>query len=347
VISVMTNSYRVARGQTLLLVVGDEISYWRDETTALPDLETYRAVLPSLVASGGMFLAISTGYRRAGLLYTKHQRHFGQDSNAVLAVSGPTVLFNPVIDSAIIDAAREEDPEAAATEWEGGFRADIAAFLDDALIEAAIDYGRPLELPPRRDKYRYTAFADPSGGRHDHFAIAIAHEEKEGGRLIVDAVRGARPPFNPQATTAEFSLLLKDYGVDKVTGDNYSAAWSEQSFKDVGIKYVRFKLAKSQIYIESLPLWTRGLVSIPNHDRLLRELRLLERRTHRSGRDTVDHGARGSDDHSNCVCGVLTLLGGRPRYDANYEGWADVDISRLPGPLMTSRRAGWGMPYVW
>ena len=174
VISVMTNSYRVTRGQTLLLVVGDEVSFWHDETMALPDLETYRATLPSLVASGGMWVGISTGYRRAGLLYSKHQRHFAQNSDGILVVSGATTLFNPVIDAAIIDAARAEDPEAAASEWEGSFRTDIAAFLDDALIELAIDYGRPLELPPRREKHRYTAFTDPSEVatifRHRHCA---------------------------------------------------------------------------------------------------------------------------------------------------------------------------------
>jgi hypothetical protein len=248
-----------------------------------------------------------------------------------------------VIDAAIIDAACAEDPEAAESEWLGAFRSDIAAFLDDQLIEAAIDYGRPLELPPRRDKYRYTAFTDPSGGRHDHFAIAVAHEEKEGERLIIDAVRGARPPFNPQATVAEFALLLKDYGVDKVTGDNYSAAWSEQSFKDCGIKYVRSELPKSQLYLETLPLWTRGLVSIPNHERLVRELRLLERRTHRSGRDTVDHGARGSDDHANVTCGVLALLAGKKKYDSLFTGWDDAP---LPGPLTTGRRDFYGMRYI-
>jgi hypothetical protein len=32
---------------------------------------------------------------------------------------------------------------------------------------------------------------------------------------------------------------------------------------------------------------------------LVRELRLLERHTHRSGRDTVDHGRNGSDDFAN------------------------------------------------
>ena len=41
---------------------------------------------------------------------------------------------------------------------------------------------------------------------------------------------------------------------------------------------------------------------------LIRELRLLERRTHRSGKDTVEHPRNGHDDHANVVCGVLSLL---------------------------------------
>ena len=37
---------------------------------------------------------------------------------------------------------------AAAAEWDAEFRSDIGAFLDDELIDAAIDHGRPLELSP-------------------------------------------------------------------------------------------------------------------------------------------------------------------------------------------------------
>ena len=85
-ISVVTNSFRVARGMTLLAVIGDEVSYWRDESSAQPDVETYRAVLPSLVASGGMWIGICTGYRRAGLLFQKHRDHFGHDGDDVLVV---------------------------------------------------------------------------------------------------------------------------------------------------------------------------------------------------------------------------------------------------------------------
>jgi hypothetical protein len=47
--------------------------------------------------------------------------------------------------------------------------------------------------------------------------------------------------------------------------------------------------------------------AIPDHPRLLRELRLLERRTHRSGKDSVDHGRVGHDDSANCLCACAVL----------------------------------------
>jgi hypothetical protein len=51
-----------------------------------------------------------------------------------------------------------------------------------------------------------------------------------------------------------------------------------------------------------------GLVSLPDHPRVIRELRLLERRTSRVGRDVVDHGRSGSDDYINAVAGALRML---------------------------------------
>ena len=65
---------------------------------------------------------------------------------------------------------------------------------------------------------------------------------------------------------------------------------------------------KSQLYIEALPIFMRQALSIPNHPKLIRELRLLERRTSRLGKDVVDHGKRGSDDFANSVAGLLRTL---------------------------------------
>ena len=309
VIGVHAGSYRTVRGRTLLAVIGDETSFWRSEESALPDVEVYRAVLPALAASKGLWVGISTGYRKLGLLYQKWRDHFGQNHDDVLVIQGPSRAFNATLDPTIIDRAKLSDPEAAEAEWEGEFRSDISAFLDDEIIERVTDYSRPLEIPPRPGT-QYSAFCDPSGGRHDHFCLCIGHREGKGtgSYFVADVVRGVAPPFDPESVVAEFATLLKDYKVHTVTGDNYAASWVETSFTKAGIKYIRSELNKSQLYLEALPQFMRQAISLPNHPKLLRELRLLERRTSRMGKDQVDHGAHGSDDYANALCGALRSL---------------------------------------
>ena len=171
-ISVRANSFRTTRGRTLVACVFDECSFWRDDTSASPDSETYSAILPSLATVNGLLVSISSAYRRAGLMYSKHRDFFGVDSDDTLVVSGTSRQFNPTLDAAVIAAQRAADPVAARSEWDSEFRADLATFIDDELIERAVDYGRPIELPPR-DGIFYKCFIDASGGaggtgdRHD------------------------------------------------------------------------------------------------------------------------------------------------------------------------------------
>ena len=157
IIGVHAGSYRTIRGRTLLAVVGDETSFWRDIDSAQPDVEIFRACMPALAASKGLWVGISTGYRKLGLLYQKWRDHFGQDGDDVLVVQGASSTFNPSLDPNMIERASASDPEAAESEWGGGFRTDISAFLDDATIEAAVNYGRPIELPPQPHIF-YKAF---------------------------------------------------------------------------------------------------------------------------------------------------------------------------------------------
>jgi hypothetical protein len=311
VLSTRAGSYRTLRGRTLLGAIVDEVAFLRDETSAMPDIETYRALLPALATTGGMLIGISTPYRRIGLLYQKHRNFFGVDDPDVLVVAGNAQRFNPTLDTSVIDRARASDPESARSEWDGEFRIDISGYLDDATIEAAVNYGRPLELPPQPGLV-YRCFVDASGGRHDHYTLAVGH--KEGDRVIIDVIRGIAPPFDPQEATEQYAKLAKEYRCLSVTGDNFAQEWVAAAWSKCGVRYVKSELPKSQIYLECVPSWTRGLVSIPDHKRLLRELRLLERHTHRSGRDTVDHGKSGSDDYANAVAGVLRDLSSQLSY---------------------------------
>ena len=195
VIGVHSNSFRTIRGRTLLACVFDETAYWQaDESGANPDTEVYRAVLPSLMTSGGMLVAISTGYRKAGLLYAKWKDHFGQDEDPdVLCVQGPSALFNPRLDPKMVERAKAADPEAAEAEWGGGFRNDISGYVDRALVESLVDRGVVVRPPVPGVQYR--AFSDPSGGVSDSFALAIAH--RDGDVVILDHLTEVKPPFNP------------------------------------------------------------------------------------------------------------------------------------------------------
>jgi hypothetical protein len=327
VISIHSNSFRTSRGRTLLAAIFDEVAYWRDETSAMPDIETYRSILPGLSTTNGMLVGISTPYRKLGLLHQKHREHFGVDGDDVLVVQGTSKRFNPSLSDNTIAAQRSADPAAATSEWDAEFRPDIGQFLDDLTIEAAIDHSRPLELPPRPEHF-YRAFTDASGGRSDYYGLSIGH--KEGDRFIVDVVRGAAPPFDPGAVTKEFADLAKQYRCYEISGDFYAAGWVESAWRACAVNYIRAEVPKSEIYLAVVPLFTRGVINMPDHTRLIRELRLLERHTHRSGRDTVDHGRGGHDDHANSVAGLLHLLSLKSGYRLDVFKADFVDLDRRP-----------------
>jgi terminase large subunit-like protein len=308
VIAIHSNSFRSVRGRTLVAAIFDEVAFWRDDTTAVPDIETYRAVLPALITTNGMLIGISSPYRRVGLLHIKHKRYFGVADDDILAIQGATTTFNPTLDESAIAAQREADPVAAKSEWDAEFRSDLETVLDDDLIERAIDRGRPLELPPLRGTL-YKGFVDASGGAQggDYYAFAVGHKEQ--GRFIIDVMRGRKGPFDPDEVTKEYAALCKQYGISSVTGDYYAAEWVTATWqRDANIRYEKSDLPKSAIYLEALPLFARGLVSLPDHQTLVRELSLLERSPTRTGKDQVSHPRGVNDDHANAACGVSPAL---------------------------------------
>lgn len=296
-IEVATNSYRAVRGRTLIAAILDEVAFFRDTDSASPDTETYRALIPGLATTGGLLIGISSPYARRGLLFDKWQKHYGKDGD-VLVIQGGTRDFNSTIPDHVIDEAVADDPDAAKAEWFGEFRSDVEAFLTREVIEDAVRQS-PLEIPPQ-DGIRYFGFADPAGGGSDEYCISIGHTERD--RVVVDCLRARRGV--PASITEEYAALLKDYKVREITADRYAGSWPADEFGRHGIRVYPSKASKSDLYIAALAAFNSGRVEIPRDDRLINQLITLERRTSRSGRDTVDHGPGGHDDRANVVCGL-------------------------------------------
>ena len=223
-------------------------------------------------------------------------------------VQGPTLTFNKTLDPAAIAAQQQADPTAARSEWDAEFRADLVGFLDDELIDAAVDRDRPLELPPRSNLY-YRAYVDASGGAvgGDAYAIAIAH--REDGRYVVDVVRGRSRSV--RSGRVDQGIRRRSAGSTASRASPATSTrleWVTSAWRNAGITYARSELTASELYLEALPLFTRALVALPDHPVLLRELRLLERSPARLKREQVTHPRGCHDDHANVCCGVLCGL---------------------------------------
>src|SRR5262249_39235650 len=178
---------------------------------------------------------------------------------------------------------------------------DLAGFLDDALVESALDRDRPLELPPRAGVY-YKAYTDASGGAvaGDLYALAIGHREH--GIYTVDVVKARQGPFDPVELTKTYAQVCKEYRCLSVVGDLYGREWVGSAWRNAGIAYAPSQLTASEQYLEAFPLFARGLVRLPPDDALARELRLLERMPTRMGKDVVVHPRGTHDDRANVAC---------------------------------------------
>ena len=107
---------------------------------------------------------------------------------------------------------------------------------------------------------------------------------------------------------AQCAALLRRYGVAKIVGDKYAGEWPPARFAEHGIEFEQSARPKSDLYHDFLPLLNARRIELLNLPRLSRAACGLERRTARSGKDSIDHAPGGHDDLANAVAGVLVGL---------------------------------------
>jgi hypothetical protein len=302
-VAVATNSFRSVRGRPIVCAILDEVAFWRDETSSKPDEEVYDAILPALArVPGSMLIAISSPYRKAGLLYRKFKQHYGE-SGDILVIKAPTRVLNPTIPQEVVDRALAENFAKASAEWMAEFRSDISGYLDFEVVEAAADIG--VTVRPPQKQFRYRSFSDPGGGVRDSFTCAITHVEND--IVTLDCLIEIRAPFNPTAAVEIIAKVLKEYGLHETTGDKYAAQWVVSAFAANGINYKHSERDRSAIYGDALPLFTSGKVRLLDNKKMINQFASLERRTSSVGKDRIDHGTGGHDDLCNAVAGAMVL----------------------------------------
>jgi hypothetical protein len=359
-IMVKTSDFGGVRGPTIVCVVADEIAFWPSQGVN-PDNEVLTAIRPGMATiPNAKLLCISTGYAMTGALFDAHKEHFGKDADEILIWQSDTRSMNPTISQALIDRELERDPEAGRAEWLGLFREDVSAAFPLDVIEACVIPGR-IQLPASPNCC-HVGFTDSASGRQDQWVTAIAHAHGE--KIILDALLATKPPFSPADTAKEHAAFLKSYGIHGVTGDAYAGEFPRELFAKNGIGYEVSEKHKSDLYLELIPALTSRRVELLDNEKLKTELRRLERRRGRSGKDSIDHPPRGSerDDLANALAGAIYLagrsnasmsdfieanrLGPERAFDRNRGDWLDQDSSDALHPMdnlldRARRRGGW------
>ena len=277
-IAVHPANYRTVRGRTLVACVMDETAQWRDELSALPDVEALRAVVPALLTTKGLVIGISTPYGQRGLLFEKFRDFYGKSDPDTLVIKGSTTTFHPIVDHAQIERELAEDPEGNRSEYLADFRSDLSAYCDRAVVERCVE--ADCRERPYMTRYKYLCFVDPSGGQHDSFCAGVAH--RDGARIVLDKLVEWKAPFVPADVVVDIVALLKSYRLHAVTGDAYGSGWVQGEFKDHGIHYRVADKDKSTIFIDALPLLTSGDCVLLDDPRLVGQISQLQRETGRA-----------------------------------------------------------------
>jgi hypothetical protein len=308
-IEVRAASFRRLRGITAVAVIASEASFWHtDEASSNPDSEILNAVRPALATTGGPLIIISSPYARRGEVWSIYKQHFGAHGDPLILVAqGASRVFNPTLSQAFVDRALQRDHAAASAELLALFRSDIESFISRDSIEACVPPG-VYERPPVAG-ITYTAAVDPAGGSGtDSMCLAIAHRDKDGVGVL-DCIREARPIFSPSETVEAFKQTLASYGIGKAIGDHWGGMFVQEPF--LPIRYELADKPKSDFYRDVLPLINSRKVELLDHPRLISQFANLERKTARSGRDSIDHMPGAHDDLANVAALALVLVAGQ------------------------------------
>jgi hypothetical protein len=298
------------RGLSAVAVIGDEAAHW-DTNDAAKNADTEilnNACRPMLATTNGMLAVISSPYTERGEVFEIWRDHYGPKSDpGILVVHGDSRTFNPDLPQYVVDRAMKRDPVDASAEYGAIFRSNEAtALIARNAVMACVVKDR-YELKPLPD-VSYMGVIDPSGlDGKDSYALAIGHRDPFSDRAVIDCVREWQTGV-PTAVSAEAAQLLRSYGISMVYGDPWGSNWVRQPLRELGIEFAQLPMTKSEAYLEFLGICNSGAVELLANEKAIEQICSLQRRTGRSGRDSVD--ARGGipEDMANVIAAVCAMI---------------------------------------
>jgi hypothetical protein len=311
-----TRGGSAVRGRSLVGAVLDECAFFRDEDYQVNDAELFKAIAPRIMPEGQVILASTPWAEGVGLLAELFAANHGAPRTA-LAAHAPTLLLrNDVRTRAMVARERERDPDNAAREFDAEFMtAGAGLFFDPKAIAAAVD--PDLVLPLAASPAMTATIGADFGFRSDSSALVATLFD---GRTchVADVVE-LRPakgrPLQPSAVVAAFAERAKAFGCAAVISDRH---YEEAIREHLAAERLRLDPApdgntgKVETYTRARALLNEGRVRLPNHPRLLNQLRSITGRPTPGGGLSIAAPRRGASGHGDIVSALVLALAQSP-----------------------------------
>ncbi|MDV2502899.1 MAG: hypothetical protein RX318_02975 [bacterium] len=337
-------SFKAIRGLTVVCSINDEVAFWQIEGVN-PDREVMTAIRPAMVTiPHAKLIKISSPYAKAGEIWEDYRRR--EERSDVLVIQAPTVLMNPSA-AEHVERERGRDPENALREYDAIFAEGLETFLPSEAVDACVREGETEDLP-RLARYRYFSATDAAFVK-DRFTFCVAHTE-ERKKAVVDVLRGwertqEKGPVDLEEVAAEIARLAKEYRTHHVVGDQYAAEPLRQALRRHGTQFREtYRMARDmrtkdhtfkgtervRAYITLRQAIIKGLVSLPDHKQLLKELKALEMRRTGGGGVQIGHPRHGghTDDFADVVALAVAQTLHRPYDSPEAEEYAREEEER-------------------
>lgn len=320
------------RGKSIWTLVMEEAAHFKIEGR-FSDEEIYRSAKPAMKRFGSksMCFIITTPWTKEGLVWKLYRKWWGVENDNWLIVQGSSQEFNPKQE---IEEEEKEDMDYYRREYLAQFVDSIYGAFPPELIEDATVVGRhKLPFDSQKDYFGFVDSASLSLSKsvrfNDEYAAGVAH--CEGNRVIIDALRAWKAEANgrrytPDDATASAIELFKSYKVRELEGDKFASGYVRHKYVEAGFKFKEQEKQKrkTDIYLQAISIFADGAVELLDDEVANTQLKALERKRGKDGRDRVDHARDKHDDRANVICGLIVM--GKERMSVHPSSLADVYV---------------------
>jgi hypothetical protein len=323
--SVATAGGYGGRGRSLTDAALDEAAFFRDASAKINDSDIYSAMSPR-VMPGGQTIIASTPWAKRGLLWDMYQRNFGHPVDAI-CIHAPTMILNgSKMTADIVSRERARDPDNAAREFDAMFSdTGSSVFFGHDIVELATK-GQWM-VPQPGDML--AAGAD-LGMRRNSSVLAVVCRRGETYGLVSLIEKKPMPghALKPGEVCREFADECNRLGVKYVMSDGHYLDALQEALDESGLSVVNAPSAVSAPYMRMRTLMREGQVSLPDIDRLKRQMQAVEGVTLAAGGMSIRNPQWSTGEHGDLVSALVLAMHqvyaepiARPGPAEGSEGW--------------------------